>query len=162
MKAQHVLIIIGVAVVALFVVSVVLGARGGQGIDIAQLREWGESLFSQRLAPEEISVAGGSPASCIQGGGFTIAFNGVCRYEIAESSASGRRLTLALPEVAPFEIEVRLEQEKPEALTGVQRLPRSGRTELTLSIFETRATLEIRCRPVGNTGSLTGCRILLR
>lgn len=147
MSSQKVLIAVVVIVLIFVAVGIGAGMRGGgQSVDIAQLQAWGESLFAQRVTAREISVSGGSAASCLGSGEFVIPANGSCNYEIAESSSRSRRLTLSVPEGAPFEIAVVLRQDKPEALTGRQTIPRGDRLSLTLSMFEGSAALNIACQ----------------
>ena len=160
MSSQKILIAVVVIVLILVVVGLVAGARGGdQPIDLDQLQELAETIFAQRVVAGEISVSGGSPASCLGSGEFVIPANGSCEYEIVESGARSRRLTLSVPEGAPFEIAVVLRQDKPEALTGRQIIPRGDRHSLTLSVFESSAALSIACQtgPGGDP-----CRVAFR
>lgn len=157
--ATVVLLLAVVAVVALYVLGVGLGAtdrsEGRRGLPVSkeERQAWRERFFKPR--PVEVDELEPGPGCQLVGQELRVVVGQPCRVEVADSRAAARTLEL-VPQASLVAMDF-TSKSKPALAVSEDTLAEAKK----LDVAKEGATLEVRCiRAL--TGSTALCRVLLR
>lgn len=157
MNLPRPVIILFVIVIVLFACGVCSGATLQANrpidLDVGWVKSLGNTFARPQALPrQEIRVASGSPASCLQGNVLVVGLNATCRYTLDSSRTPVRRMTLRL--ATNSTVQAVLTQ--PDVLTARETLTGAGSTQ-ELDVYREGGTLSLTCQ-----GATNPCRVELR